>query len=298
MADSGKCMLENTHCIICSSKDASHLITVNDRLNISSQKFHLVQCPCGFIYLNPRPNIGDLTQYYLSDDYDPHRNKSNGIWDTLYHYVQQLSFRWKYRIIRSLKKSGGLLDIGGGNGEFAEFIHGKGWNVTLQDSMINSDRFKKPFTFVTELSEINSSSKFDVITLWHSLEHIHNIKYLFNSLNDLLKESGILLIAVPNINAPERVFYKENWVAYDAPRHLYHFNLDRLKELLRQNGYNIIQKYSLYQDMPYNVLLSMPNYSLLQIVKSSYVIFYSLSYTLCAGPELSSSLLIVCKKSL
>ena len=288
--------MENTNCIICSRKDYFPFIEVNDRLNKSSKIFHLRQCSCGFIYLNPRPIFEEIRKYYQIDNYDPHSKSLNTIKRKVYCYAQKLTLRWKYKIIRKYFQDGSLLDVGGGKGEFVEYFRRKGWNVILQDSII-SNTINKNITFIRELSDLKTSAKFDVITLWHSLEHIHNIKCLFNSLNDLLKESGILLIAVPNINAPERVFYKENWVAYDAPRHLYHFNLDRLKELLRQNGYSIIQKYSLYQDMPYNVLLSMPNYSLLQIFKASYVICYSLLYTLCTGPEFSSSILIVCRKS-
>ena len=290
--------MENTHCIICSSKDASTFITLNDRLNKSSHKFHLLQCTCGFIYLNPRPSSGEINHYYQSEDYDPLRESSNGIWNKVYHHVQKLSLSWKYKIIRRYIQGGNLLDIGGGKGKFAKYIHEKeGWDVTLQDSIFDFEKRESSISFVTELSELNLSIKFNVITLWHSLEHIHNIKYLFNSLHNLLEDSGILMIAVPNMNAPERSFYKHNWAPYDAPRHLYHFNLDRLNELCRKNGYDIIQKYSLYQDMPYNVLLSMPNYSPFQIIKATFVICYSFLYALFAGPEFSSSLLTVCRKS-
>ena len=190
------------------------------------------------------------------------------------------------------------MDIGGGKGKFADFFHEKEeWDVTLQDCIFDFERRESSISFVTELSDLNRSTKFDVITLWHSLEHIHNIKYLFESVHNLLEDYGIMMIAVPNMNAPERSFYKHNWAPFDAPRHLYHFNLDRLNALCRKNGYDIIQKYSLFQDMPYNVLLSMPSYSPLQLIKATFVICFSFLYTLCAGPEFSSSLLIVCRKS-
>ena len=190
------------------------------------------------------------------------------------------------------------MDIGGGKGKFADFIHKKEkWDVTLQDSIIDFERRESSISFVASLSDLDHSTKFDVITLWHSLEHIHNIKHLFDSFHNLLDDSGILMIAVPNMNAPERRFYKNNWAPYDVPRHLYHFNLDRLNVLCRKNGYDIIQKYSLFQDMPYNVLLSMPSYSPFQLLKAIFIISYSFLYTICAGPEFSSSLLVVCRKS-
>ena len=288
--------MENTHCIICSSKYASSFISLNDRLSNSSKKYNLLKCICGFIYLNPRPDIGEINHYYKLDNYDPHKESFNSFWNTAYHYVQKVTLNWKYRIITKYIKKGSLLDIGGGKGEFAQFINKKGWDVTFQDNMTDLNRRENNSFFVRELSNVNSTKRFDVITLWHSLEHIHNIKYLFDSINNMLKDSGILIIAVPNMNAPERKFYKYTWAPYDAPRHLYHFNLDSLNKLCQNKGYYIMSKYSLYQDIPYNVILSTSRYSFFQLIKTILVICYTFLYTLCAGPKYSSSLLIVCKK--
>ena len=107
-----------------------------------------------------------------------------------------------------------------------------------------------------------------------------------------------MIIAVPNMFAPERKFYKNTWAAYDAPRHLYHFNLNRLTSLLSRNGFDIIQKYSIYQDMPYNILLSLPTCSPFQIFKALFVSIYSFIFTLLAGPKYASSISLVCKKSI
>ena len=292
--------MEIIHCIICGKSNSVPFITLSDRLTDNVQTFQLVKCECNFVYLNPRPDSQQISSYYQSSKYDPHNTINNDGWAKMYRFIQQVTMRWKYNKIVSIKPSGSVLDIGGGNGEFAVFMASKGWSVVLQDNIseVANSNIDKNFEFVKDLRILKDEQKFDVITLWHSLEHIHNIKYLFDSLHNLLDDSGMLMIAVPNFNAPERSFYKHNWAPYDAPRHLYHFNLDRLNALCRKNGYDIIQKYSLFQDMPYNVLLSMPNYSLLQILKASCVIAYSFLYTLCVGPNFSSSLLIVCKKSL
>ena len=290
--------MEKIYCIICSNKNAHHFITLNDRLNKTSQKYNLLQCRCGFIYLNPRPPSKEIHKYYRSLSYDPHTKLSNSMWKMFYRNVQQLTMRWKYSIIKQYYNKGSLLDIGGGKGEFAEFIHKKGWDVMMQDNITENYHRKQNISFSKELNNIPPVKKYNVITLWHSLEHIHNIKGLFNSIHKLLKESGTLIIAVPNMNAPERKFYKDNWAPYDAPRHLYHFNFDSLNKLCRQNGFDIIRKYSLFQDMPYNVLLSINSYSPLQISKAVFVMIYSFISTLFRGPKYSSSLLIICRKSI
>ena len=153
----------------------------------------MLQCTCGFIYLNPRPSSKEINYYYQSEHYDPFRVSSNGIWNKVYHYVQKFSLCWKYKIIRKYIQGGRLLDIGGGKGEFADFIHKKeGWDVTLQDSFADLDRTENGSIFVSELSDINPNIKFDVITLWHSLEHIHDIKNLFIKQKNLMLKMFLL----------------------------------------------------------------------------------------------------------
>ena len=79
-------------------------------------------------------------------------------------------------------------------------------------------------------------------------EHIHNIEELFSNLNRMLTIDGILLIAVPNLKAPENTFYSTNWAPFDAPRHLYHFQLETLDNLMKKSNFKIVRKYSLFQE--------------------------------------------------
>ena len=291
-------VLENTKCIICSEQNGTPFLTVRDRLDSSSNSYNLIQCNCGFVYVNPRPSTDDIDEYYKSAYYDPHNVKTKGMWYKTYRFIQNLAMRWKYSIISKYYQSGKLLDIGGGNGDFAVYMNKKGWDVTLQDNYINLDKSYSHISHVSQLSDLPSQDKFELITLWHSLEHMHDITALFNYISNFLKKGGIMIIAVPNMLAPERKFYRNTWAAYDVPRHLYHFNLNRLTRLLNQNGYDIIQKYSIYQDMPYNILLSLPGYSPFHIIKALFVSIYSFIYTLLAGPKFASSIFIVCKKSI
>ena len=113
----------------------------------------------------------------------------------------------------------------------------------------------------------------------------------------MLHPDGLLLIAVPNLSAPERVFYGKKWAAYDAPRHLYHFQHRSLQSLCNKYKFKIIRKYSLYQDTPYNILLSMSRNSILQIIKGLLVSFYSIFRVILGGPHYSSSFIVICKKS-
>ncbi len=127
--------MENLHCIVCEKNNSVPFITLTDRLTHNVQTFQLVKCECNFVYLNPRPDSQQLSSYYQSSKYDPHNTINGDGWSNMYRFIQQVTMRWKYNKIVSIKRSGRVLDIGGGNGEFAVFMASKGWDVVLQDSI-------------------------------------------------------------------------------------------------------------------------------------------------------------------
>jgi len=291
--------MESIGCIICGNRKVAPYIEVLDRLSQNSETFQLVKCDCNFVFLNPRPTESEISNYYHSTDYDPHNIKTNDKWGKLYKLVQRGTLRWKFSKIAPFYLNGKLLDVGGGSGEFTSFMALKGWDVVLQDNIANLNGINetKGVRKVENLQMIKSTELFNVITLWHSLEHIHNTEELFSNLNKLLTADGILLIAVPNLIAPENTFYSTNWAPFDAPRHLYHFQLETLNSLMKMSNFKIVRKYSLFQDTPYNILLSMAQFTPFEFIKGIFVLCYSIIVTLLNGPVKSSSLLVICKKA-
>lgn len=290
--------MESINCIVCDKNNTIPFITVMDRLTHNRESFQLVKCECNFVYLKPRPDAQEISSYYQSFKYDPHNTINQDVWGKIYQFAQKYSLRWKYNKIASIKTSGRLLDIGGGKGEFAVFMESKGWDVVLQDS-ITDVVYTNAGTSIKTVKDLNilkDNKKFDVITLWHSLEHIHDISELYHQINRLLDRDGILLLAVPNLLAPERIFYGNKWAPFDAPRHLYHFQLKSLKNLCEKYKFMIIRKYSLYQDAPYNILLSMSKNTAFQIFKGVLVLFYSIFKTIIFGPHYSSSFIVICRR--
>jgi len=290
-------MNEHTKCILCDSNKTDHFINVLDRLSQKSKDYELVRCKCNFIYLNPRPDCKNISSYYRSSNYNPHNKFNNYIWSKIYKYIQSIALRWKYKKIYNFITRGKLLDIGGGNGEFAEYMFTQGWQVVMQDKISDISLENNSYKFVKNLNEINSKGSFDVITLWHSLEHIHNIDILFDRINYFLNPEGLLLIAVPNIEAPERKIFGKYWAPFDAPRHLYHFDPHTLKRLCAKYNFKILNKYSLYQDTPYNIILSFTKLTLINIIRAAFLSFISIIQILFRGPDYSSSLLVICKKN-
>jgi predicted SAM-dependent methyltransferase len=180
-----------------------------------------------------------------------------------------------------------LLDIGGGKGEFVDYINNKDINAINYDLYTNEN--------VTELPALcNSNQKFDIITMWHSLEHIHNVNDLMICLYELLADNGYLIIALPNQNACERTeYFPDTWIAYDVPRHLYHFNYNSFNGFIKKYKFKILNFIPLYQDLFFNIFMSnKKKYSYLKL----FLILIKCLYSIFLNKKKSSSFIFICKK--
>ena len=273
--------MESINCQICSSNSSKEYLAVKDRFNISKNYFQLVKCKCGFIYLNPRPDEEEISKYYSSKAYSPHSNTS-----IFYKTAQSFSFRWKFKLInRYVGKNKQILDYGSGKGEFGDYLDKKGFNVNNYEPIL--DRF----------NSLVDNKKYDIITLWHSLEHIHDLSQALDRIYKVLDNKGYVFFAIPNIDAVEKGFFDKEWVAYDAPRHLYHFNEKSLNELLSKHKFKIIESKSIFQDTFYNIYLSIQSKNfVLKLFKFIYISFISF-FTILFNNNKSSSKLYICIKN-
>ena len=288
--------MEEISCIICGSTQRTEFIHLSDRLADQSGKvYYLVQCSCGFVYLNPRPTESEIGAFYKHPEYEPYLG--DGL---LYRMVQNWALRWKYKKISRTNNrvKGKLLDIGGGQGGFCSYMKKKGWDTTLQDpnDVVGNRKNNNDLKTIRSLCDLKDDDKYELITLWHSLEHIHNIEDLYHRIQKHLKSEGILVVAVPNLDAPERKYFNEDWAPYDAPRHLYHFTPDNLEHLNNRYELSSINTYSLFQDTPYNIILSMKKKSLFNIIRGLWIWITSALITLIRGYRFSSSFMVICKK--
>ena len=276
--------MEKIRCIICNSYNDSPFITLDDNKLSITHTFELVECnECKLIYLNPRFNNEQIKSFY-GNDYIPHKKTFLTFKDQLYNICQKITFKWKKKIISKYKKFPGyLLDVGSGNNKFADYMTFNKWKTTTYDTFIYDSNN------ITKLDDI-SNNFFDIVTLWHSLEHIHDVELLFNNIIRILKKDGFILIACPNINAIERKIIKNKWIAYDVPRHLYHFSSKSLKKLLEKYNIEIIDIYRMPQDTVFNITMSFKNRYLYKIVLIIYSLLLSLIFK-----RRSSSLLYMCK---
>ena len=275
--------MKSYNCYICKTSNYKPYVTIKDILNINS--FTIAQCDCGFCFVNPRPSEKELKKYYHTDDYLPH-SKGKGVLFLLYRIVQKISFYNKFLLLRNLKEKITHLDYGGGDGRFSNYVNSKK-NATSS--------FYDPY-YKNSLNADFKKNEYNIITLWHVLEHAYDLDILFENIEKSLENRGKLVVAVPNFDSLERNIYKENWAAYDLPRHLYHFNNISLEKLLRSKGYKIIDKKRMLFDTFYISILSSMKISNISVIKSLFVALFIVFKVIIKGPELSSSLLYVCEK--
>lgn len=205
----------------------------------------------------PVPSSEELNRYYESEEYISHSDKSNGLVSFLYQTVKRCSLKRKLKILENLKKKNKtLLDIGSGTGEFLLTAKNNGWE-TVGIEPIKKAReiaIEKNLKIFSDLNEVKNQ-KFDVITLWHVLEHIPNLDETIVTLSKLLTNKGTLIIAVPNFKSYDATIYSEFWAAYDVPRHIWHFSSTAIKKLFAPK-FNFQKQLPLIFDSFYVSLLS------------------------------------------
>ena len=269
-------------CYICNSSNILEYKILQCEFN---HNYTLVQCVCGFIFIDPMPSINELSKYY-NNLYNPHIKKN-----TLFKIFRHLVFFWKYKIIGNLFKNNLnnllTLDIGSGDGFFSKQMSLKKWNSFSYDSYIKKDLKYK------NINNFNDSS-LDLITLWHSIEHLHNLDYVMSKIKEKIKKNGYILIACPNINSIDKTFFGSRWVAYDIPRHIYHFNPLTMKKMLLKYNLDIMKYYPMYQDTFFNVFLSINRNILVKILLFPiYIILFSIISLVTKNK--ASSYLYICK---
>ncbi|MCA1759473.1 MAG: class I SAM-dependent methyltransferase [Bacteroidales bacterium] len=249
-------------CPVCDGKLFSPFLTCTDYF-VSGEKFQIKQCSsCGFKITENIEDEDNIGTYYQSENYISHSNTSKGVVNSVYHTVRKYMLGRKRSLVEKATslKTGQILDVGTGTGFFLNEMKENGWQVTgTEKSNEARDFAKKEFNLDNlpseELFTLKDKS-FDVITLWHVLEHIHLLNENMETFHRLLKENGKLIIAVPNHTSTDAKHYKEFWAAYDVPRHIWHFAPKQMEMLGKKHGFKMNSLHTMPFDSFYVAMLS------------------------------------------
>ncbi|MEO6327995.1 MAG: class I SAM-dependent methyltransferase [Ginsengibacter sp.] len=227
-----------TECPSCKSKNISFNLKARD-YTVSNEEFEIWQCNiCTLRFTQFVADKNEIGAYYKSENYISHSNTEQGFINSLYHKVRKRTLIVKKNLIKKITgiSNGELLDIGCGTGSFLHTMQQAGWKITgLEPDESARAKAKELYDLNVQSEEILFTlppETFDAITMWHVLEHVHELHEYIHQLRLLLKPNGRLFIAVPNYTSYDQKVYKEYWAAYDVPRHLYHFSPDAMINLL------------------------------------------------------------------
>ncbi|SDD48280.1 class I SAM-dependent methyltransferase [Niabella drilacis] len=249
-------------CPVCGSTQTRPVFLVKD-YTVSGEVFPIEECiSCSLRYTQNVPDQEAIGPYYKSEDYISHSNTSKGLVSRMYQRVRTRTMQQKAAIVErySRKRAGKLLDVGCGTGTFLSTMKSRGWEVAGLEPDADARAMAKTLynLVVAPSHEIYQleGEQFDAITLWHVLEHVHELHGYMEQLKRMLKPGGVLLIAVPNYTSRDADIYEQYWAAYDVPRHLYHFSPDAMKVLTTQHGLRVIKLLPMWFDSFYVSLLS------------------------------------------
>jgi 2-polyprenyl-3-methyl-5-hydroxy-6-metoxy-1,4-benzoquinol methylase len=250
------------NCPVCGSHDFEKIFDVVDYFS-SKEEFPVCDCKqCGFRFTNNFPSDDSIGKYYDSPDYISHSDSKRGLTNKLYHLFRKYMLRRKIDIVASHAESGNikLLDIGCGTGYFMNAVKQRGWRVAGIEKE-DKARQKAISNFALDIKDEKGffemeRSSFDVITLWHVLEHLEKLNESLEKINDILTPDGTVVIALPNHHSYDARFYQGFWAAYDVPRHLWHFSPPTIEKMLAKHHLSIVKRYRMPLDAFYIALLS------------------------------------------
>lgn len=238
--------------------DNTIYIKVKDH-SVSKENFELLlDEELQLLKTSPQPSLEKLPSYYESDDYISHTDGKRSLFEKIYHFIKRKAIRDKVRLITSLQnQKGSLLDIGAGTGDFLLEAKKQHWNtIGIEPSeKAKGIAIQKGIAFAENLASLPDRS-FDVITMWHVLEHVPDLENQIVVLKRLLKPNGTIIIAVPNFKSYDAKYYGAYWAAYDVPRHLWHFSKTAIEKLFRKQNIKLVKVLPMVFDSFYVSLLS------------------------------------------
>ena len=246
-------------CPLCSNTSFKKHIDSRDYF-LTNELFSISSCNhCSFLFTDPRPNSNEISDYYKSSEYISHTSKANNLTNRLYKFARYFTLSKKVKLANRISAGNTILDYGCGTGDFLFACQQKSWKIhgfEPDDDARNIATEKNKTKIYSSLEELNQVNEIDLITLWHVLEHIHDLKNTLDILQSKLAKHAKLLIAVPNYESYDAKYYKEYWAAYDLPRHLYHFSQTSMAQLLKEYGLKISEIIPMKLDAFYVSLLS------------------------------------------
>lgn len=255
-------ILHYSSCPVCRSKNIGEVLKATD-YTVSKEEFSIYECKdCTLRFTQDVPDASSIGPYYKAEDYISHTNTSKGFINRIYLSVRNRTLRNKRKLVEKFtsQRNGDILDYGSGVGSFASEMKKNGWKtIALEPDPGAREKAAELYSIEVYGSDTLTgipNESVDAVTLWHVLEHVHELNNCVAELKRVLRSDGKIFIAVPNYTSHDAKVYQRYWAAYDVPRHLYHFSPSSMKRLMTAHGLKINAHKQMWYDSFYISLLS------------------------------------------
>ncbi|HLO81541.1 MAG TPA: class I SAM-dependent methyltransferase [Chitinophagaceae bacterium] len=253
-------MIHYEQCPLCNSQKLKFIFNVKD-YTVSGKDFALWECEeCSLRFTQDIPGPDEIGAYYRSENYISHTETKKGFINNAYLAVRKFTLQQKKNLISAKTGlgKGKILDIGCGTGAFLEVMQLAGWTVQglEPDEGARVIAEQRGVSVLPSGELFNINGPYDAITMWHVLEHVHDLHPYLEKMRSLLNPGGVIFIAVPNYTSADASEYGHCWAAYDVPRHLYHFSPASMNTLMKMHGLQISKMEPMWFDSFYVSMLS------------------------------------------
>lgn len=255
--------MEEPKCPISGTRAATPFLHVADRFNPGKGTCWSIvrNKTSGLCYLSPRPDEQEIRSHYPSSGYAPFESleQAPSPGNLLYRQLRKLALKSKTRLIlrrlsHNLSPGSRILEIGCSTGELLATLQHKtaATCVGMEPDPEAATYARKHYRLTVHEQLRAIRDRFDLIIFWHTLEHIHRLDETLERAASLLHENGTIIIALPNAQAADARHFGASWVAWDAPRHLWHFTPATLAALLDKHGLTVTTLTAYTPDAIYN----------------------------------------------
>ncbi len=249
-------------CSLCSSRNVHFLWHVTDKKFRGPGQFAYWRCAgCGLVMLHPRLSKEELAPYYpdyvtvVQRRHDFRQRLKRMVAEDWYGYgtdrsavtsmVRKAATFPLRRLLSQLPRrrpGGRVLDIGCGSGGYLAFLADLGWVCEGVEQGSNSRRYAQQELGLTVHSDLRQLQRFpdrcfDVVTMWHVIEHLADPLETLAAVHRVLKPDGLLMLRTPNVDSWEARAFQGCWYGIDAPRHLHLFSPETLERCLTRAGF-------------------------------------------------------------
>jgi len=262
-------MAEHVPCIICGKDDSVSFMEVKDRIGPLKESYRLVKCSgCGLVYVNPQPSEKELEDHYPDIYWYQRRHLPSSLLHRVLNKAEEIIIESKLRPIirqvrRRVKAGGKILDVGCGHGQILSHFRKHGFQTYgVEPSSTAAQQARDTYNLEVFNGNLIDARYppdcFDGVTLYGVLEHLRDPAPILREVHRVLKDTGILILAIPNLGSLQFKVFRERWAGLRVPVHLYNYSSDTITKLLDKYDFTIKHiSYFSFRYNPFSLICSL-----------------------------------------